>query len=221
MPASPARSLALFFVTVVSGVLTVTGLAPQTGEPSVAAPPPRPAPVLLAQTAAVSPQPVAAGTAPVAVRPAALRPAAVRSAATGLDLLLDQQKQAGLDCTVSRGGTPLCVHGEDRPHAEHAAGTPGSTSSSTQPLGCYGDGTTGPRVRAVYVRPQNGPDRYASSVASIRGWASGLDQQFDLSAKSTGGRRHLRFATTPGSSCTLTVLNVVLPDSALDRKSVV
>lgn len=30
----------------------------------------------------------------------------------------------------------------------------------------------------------------------------------------TGGRRHVRFATTPGTSCQLTVLNVVLPDSA-------
>lgn len=215
MSAYPARLLAVSGLTAVTGLLALTGLSPLTGTPAVAGPAPSTAPVRITQAAAVAPQSLAAAPAAVAARPAAVPPTAVRSAAAGIDLLLAEQQDAGLDCSVSRGGTPLCVHGEDRPHTEHAAGTPsGPTSSSTKPLGCYGDGTSGPRVRAVYARPQSGADRYSSSLASIRGWASGLNQQFDLSAQSTGGRRHVRFATTPGSSCTLTVLNVVLPDSA-------
>jgi hypothetical protein len=128
------------------------------------------------------------------------------------DRVLADQAAAGLTCATSLAAVPLCTHAPD---AGHTASTGGATATPRGgTLGCYGDGTSGPRVRAVYARPQSAPDRYATSLPAIRDWAAGISRQFDTSAARTQGRRHVRFATTPGSRCTLTVLEVVLPDNA-------
>jgi hypothetical protein len=131
------------------------------------------------------------------------------------DLLRDQAA-AGLDCDVTANSVPLCLHGEDAEPAGdlEVASTGGSGTGTSGEIGCYGDGNSGPRVRAVYARPASAADRYSASVPSIRSWAAGMSSTVDASARATGGRRHVRFATSAGSSCAVTVLNVVLPDAA-------
>jgi hypothetical protein len=152
----------------------------------------------------------------------AIRPAAV-AAPTSTDAaqvseLLRSQIEAGLDCETTAGGLPVCGHGEDaEPHGDfvtaESTGSSGSGVGGGQ-IGCYGNGNDGPRIRAVYARPDNAKDQYAASLPSIRTWASRVSGQFDASAAATGSRRHVRFATTAGTSCQVTVLNVVLPASA-------
>ena len=187
----PLRSLVLTSAALLAGAVTVAGLVPTAPTASTAAPPP----------AARVPVPAVA-TAPVEQ---------VRSVAQ----VLREQVAAGMECTLSRGDVPLCLHGEDSAPegVEAASGAAGSTGT-TGSIGCYGNGTDGRRVRAVYARPQSAPDRYAESLPALRGWAAGVSAQLDESAARTGGRRHLRYATTPGPSCAVTVLSVVLPDTA-------
>lgn len=89
------------------------------------------------------------------------------------------------------------------------------TASNTQ-LGCYGTGSDGPRVQAVYARPLGGPDQLAAATASIRQWAADVDATFDRSAQETGGHRHVRFVTDSGNSgCQLAVTEVVLSPAAI------
>lgn len=123
---------------------------------------------------------------------------------------LQEQERSGLTCATSLAGIPLCTH---EPVAAAAETGPAATPRGGT-LGCYGDGTSGPRVRVVYARPQSAPDRSAEAVPAIREWAAGISSQLDASARRTGGRRHVRFATTAGSGCTLLVAQAVLPDSA-------
>ena len=154
----------------------------------------------------LGPAAATAASAPVAeVRARAVPdlPAALPAAALG------RQARAGLTCATSLAAVTLCTH----PASAAAAGA-GTTTPRGGTLGCYGDGTSGPRVRAVYARPRSGPDRYDASVPAIREWAAGISRQFDASAAVTDGRRHVRYATTPGRSCTLLVREVVLPDEA-------
>ena len=142
-------------------------------------------------------------------------------------VLLAAQRAAGLSCSTSSRGLAVCAHGEDsRPAAQDDADaddakvlaeSTGGTSSGSAPaggLGCYGTGTDGRRIRAVYARPAGSANRYAETAPRIRSWAAALDGQFDRSAQRSGGRRHLRFATTAGSACRLVVLDVVLPAAA-------
>lgn len=184
----PLRYLLVSSVTLLSGAVAVAGLVP---------------------AAAVSDLPVAAP--PAAVTAPAVRPAAAVQAAQ----IVREQVSLGMDCTLSRGDVPLCLHGEDTaPGSVEAASGSTGTTGTTGEIGCYGNGTDGRRVRAVYARSQSSPDRYAESLASIRSWAAGVSAQFDESAVRTGGRRHVRYATTPGPSCSVVVLSVTLPDSA-------
>jgi hypothetical protein len=202
---SSLRPLILSFTLALAGATAVVGLPPLAGTPSLAA------------TGAVAPavDPVSVGTAAAAsVTRARVAPTGL--APEGVAAVLREQRAAGLDCELSSKDVPLCVHGEDHePVSRHtAAGTSAGTTASGGQIGCYGTGNDGPRIRAVYARPQSSVDRYASSIGSIRSWAAGVSRQFDTSAVRTGGRRHVRFATTAGAGCAVTVLNVVLPDSA-------
>ena len=192
----PLRPLLLSLAVAVMGGVAVLGLPPLAGSPSIAA---------AAQVTAVAAEPL----------PPQARPAPAALSAGSVPDVLREQRDAGLDCALSAGHTPVCVHGEDvAPSRRHVAGAAGGSTPTSGQIGCYGTGSDGPRVRAVYARPHGAPDRYAASVGSIRGWAAGVSRQFDVSAQRTGGRRHVRFATTAGSGCTVTVLNVVLPDGA-------
>lgn len=174
------------------------------------------------QAAATTPAaPVA--TVATAVRAGAVTTAtqvAARAPRAGEEAVLSEQRAAGLECSTSSRGIPVCVHGDDTRPPQPVAQAPISEAGTLEfaeadsPLGCYGDGTSGPRIRAVYARPEGSTDRFAATAASVRSWAGALDAQFDRSAQRTGGRRHLRFATTAGPNCVLAVLNVVLPSKA-------
>jgi hypothetical protein len=94
------------------------------------------------------------------------------------------------------------------------AGTPASASGPPRAR-CYGDGTSGDRVQAVYARPANHPDRYAQVVGSIQQWAADMDAVFQASADKTGSVRHVRFVTDPG--CNVIVDNVVLSNNGADN----
>ena len=185
----PLRYLIVSSVTLLSGAVAVAGLVP---------------------AAAVSELPTAAPPPAVAV-PAVVPP----DAPVPVVQVLREQVAAGMECSLSRAHVPLCLHGEDTtPGSVEAASGASGTTGTTGAIGCYGNGTDGRRVRAVYARSQSSPDRYAESLTSIRGWAAGVSAQFDESAARTGGRRHVRYATTPGPSCSIVVLSVTLPDTA-------
>jgi hypothetical protein len=199
---TPARRRALLGLTTsVSGLAVVAVLLPLSGGPALE-------PALLTTPAT-----------PATALPTDDPAGSATTASPRVAALLTSQLAAGLDCETTRGGLPLCVHGDDTaPHdsSDVTAASDGSTAGggSGGQIGCYGDGTSGPRVRAVYARPEGAPNNYAATLPSIRSWAAGTSAQFDASAARTGGRRHVRFATTPGTSCSLTVLDVTLPKSA-------
>lgn len=118
---------------------------------------------------------------------------------------------AALACDLV-GGLRLCTHGDDSRTARGEAGPQASTASTR--VGCYGDGVSGPRVVAAYVRPVGSADRFAQYVDRFRGWAGALERSVDDTAHKTGGARHLRFATTSGAPCSLQILRLTLPADA-------
>lgn len=198
---NPLRPLLLSLALTVAGATAVLGLPPLAGGPSLTS----------AIPVAAAPSPAAAPAVEALTAQSRVQPSPLPAVAE----VLREQQEAGLDCALSAGAVPICVHGEDlQPAQRHVAGATGGTTPTSGSVGCYGTGTDGPRVRAVYARPQSAPDRYTASLPSIRGWAAGVSRQFDTSAVRTNGRRHVRFATTAGSGCAVTVLNVVLPDAA-------
>ncbi len=98
--------------------------------------------------------------------------------------------------------TDLCTHGDDlevidfdpsalrrieRP-SEILSQLPGAAPvvrSSEVP--CYGNGSDGSRVQAIYGLPSDLPDQYEQVVPHIRFWAWAMDTQVDRSAAQTGG----------------------------------
>lgn len=84
---------------------------------------------------------------------------------------------------------------------------PSSQEESTVGPPCIGDGTSGHRVRAVYARPADRPDRYAQVVEEIRAWAVEVSDVFRASAAQTGGEREVRWLMP---DCDLQVDHVVL-----------
>lgn len=116
---------------------------------------------------------------------------------------------------VSVGGSAVsCTHGPDPAPADVVVNRPralvaGAVASLDAPsVPCYGDGTSGRRVQAVYAFPADRPDRYDAVLPSIGRWAAQTDQVFAASAARTGGVRHVRFVTD--ASCGLVVLKVAL-----------
>ncbi|CUM35714.1 Ricin B lectin [Streptomyces venezuelae] len=97
-----------------------------------------------------------------------------------------------------------------------SAGQTVAAGPAGQTVQCDGDGSTGNRVQVVYVHGP-GRDRYAEYVASFRKWAADADLIYSMSAKDTGGVRHIRYVTA--ADCTPTVLNIELPSSALSEFS--
>lgn len=137
----------------------------------------------------------------------------------GHDDHLGRHTAAGLACDRLADGAPLCTHGDshgvrDHGRSERIAASTGGRTGTTGAIGCYGDGQDGARVRLVYAKAEGSPDRFEQSLPSFTGWAKGASGQLDASAKATGGRRHVRYATTPGSGCQLVVQRVTLPTKA-------
>jgi hypothetical protein len=122
-------------------------------------------------------------------------------------------------------GGELCTHGGDVTPPEFATpaalaeGQPtvaestdaNAAAGGTAGIQCYGDGATGQRVQPIYARAADRPDRYASVLDTIRGYAARVDAEINASAAETGGERHVRWVTdavNPG--CTLDVRSVTL-----------
>jgi hypothetical protein len=91
----------------------------------------------------------------------------------------------------------------------------GTTSSGSANAPCYGDGTSGDRVQAIYAHASNVADRYGQVAASIRQWAAMADAVYNASAQETGGVRHIRFVTD--SSCAVVVRDVTLSTTGDDN----
>ncbi len=133
----------------------------------------------------------------------------------------------GFEVEDSRGA---CSHGPDPappgvdvrevPTAAELAADAGSgdgTAAAAGSVPCYGDGSTGKRVQAIYAVSSDLVDRYASVVGLIRGYAWNADQAFYNSAVRDGGVRHLRWVTDAG--CQLLVDHVVLSPTGDDSIS--
>jgi len=125
------------------------------------------------------------------------------------------------------GKVVVCSHGPDpaprgvnvtkpRSAADLAASTSTSPTASGS-VQCVGDGTSGPRVQAVYAVASGSTDRFASIAPLIAGWAGQMDGVVEQSAAATGGDRHLRFVTN--ADCSLNVLRVTLSATGNDTFS--
>ena len=95
--------------------------------------------------------------------------------------------------------------------AERAAGFASAGAGTAIP--CYGNGTSGNRVQAVYVSATDQPDRYPQIAPLIPAWASAADDVFHLSAQENGGTRHLRFVHD--AQCNLDIRSVRISPAAL------
>ena len=118
---------------------------------------------------------------------------------------------AGVRCTHGADPAPAGVDTSRRPTTEElyaqATATAATTTTATNgPISCYGDGTTGKRVQAVYAHAADVADRYADLAPLILQWATATDAVFADSAAATGGTRHVRWVTDP--SCNLVVQRV-------------
>ncbi|MFD4671623.1 ricin-type beta-trefoil lectin domain protein [Lentzea sp. NPDC058450] len=95
-----------------------------------------------------------------------------------------------------------------------------SPALSAQSVVCDGDGVSGKRVQAVYVRGDQSPDRYAQLVGQFQTFADQIDSAFvEAGSRLGGGVRHVRFVTQP--DCRAKVDNVVVPQSAMSSPSAV
>jgi Calx-beta domain len=79
---------------------------------------------------------------------------------------------------------------------------------------CFGDGTSGPRVQAIYARASDHTDQFSTIVPSIRTWAAEADATFNGSAAESGTVRHIRWQTD--GLCQPTVDHVILSPSGDD-----
>lgn len=135
----------------------------------------------------------------------------------------------GLLEVASPKGASQCTHGpdpaakgvdvrkartvEDIAMATKSASQLAGTVAATVP--CFGDGTSGNRVQAIYAHASDVPDRYASLAGLFPQWAANADAVFNSSAAQTGGIRHLRWVTDAG--CNLSVARVTLSPTGDDN----
>jgi hypothetical protein len=95
--------------------------------------------------------------------------------------------------------------------ATSGSGTAGGTAAA---LPCYGDGTSGRRVQAIYAHAADVADRYSNVLGVLRQAAVNTDQVFATSAARSGAVRHLRWVTDSG--CNLVVDRVQLSSTGDD-----
>lgn len=105
--------------------------------------------------------------------------------------------------------------GEDDATAEARGGGTTTTGTTTaSPITCDGDGVSGNRIQAIYARASDQPDRYSQYLASIKGWAAGVNNVFIESGLQNGSARNLRWVHD--ANCYVTVANVVLSPTGDD-----
>lgn len=107
---------------------------------------------------------------------------------------------AGRDVREPRSTAELREEAGLSPVPSVANTTPGTSTAPTDGSGaivCDGDGTTGKRVEALYVRPSDKTDRFASIKDALGSYVIRADRQLNASARETSGSRHWRFATDP------------------------
>lgn len=122
---------------------------------------------------------------------------------------------AGVDVTKVPSVDQLEQRAQDVAEAEVAGTISGtSTSGSSGQVPCYGTGSDGKRVEAIYAVASDRTDRFGTVAPLIAGYAANADKAFADSAKATGGIRHLRWLTTP--DCKLVVDHVVLSTTGDD-----
>ena len=135
----------------------------------------------------------------------------------------------GVDCysVQKQGGAAieLCDHGPDVP-ADLTLGLPlesypqydtsALTPQATAGIKCYGDGTSGIRVQAVYVVPPNVTPP-AGRLDQIKTYAAQVETEVSKSAQETGGARHVRWVTN--STCDLDIMQVTLTSATSDNLS--
>ncbi|OXM53166.1 ricin-type beta-trefoil lectin domain protein [Amycolatopsis alba] len=79
---------------------------------------------------------------------------------------------------------------------------------------CDGDGVSGKRVQALYVRGNTQADRYGQLVGQFQTFTSQIDDIFvEAASRLGGGVRHVRYVHD--ASCKATIANVVIAQSAM------
>ncbi len=134
------------------------------------------------------------------------------------------QAPPGVDVTRHLSAATLADRPGAGPAVIHAAATVGvptpvvAQSTATSPaVTCDGDGHSGYRIQPMYVVEAGHANRYSSLLDSFRIWAAGTDDVVNRSAALTGGVRHFRYVTDPGSggTCVADVLNITVPAGSM------
>src|SRR5207248_8474313 len=148
--------------------------------------------------------------------PAAETAAARGQIFKGLRAAGDHERCHGAFALVTSGD---CTHGPDPAPAgidvrhrravnANDTSSGGSTAAASGTVPCYGSGSDGMRVQAIYAHAADVADRYSQYAGSMRTWVAAVDTVFNGSAAETGGVRHVRFVTD--GSCNLVVADVQL-----------
>lgn len=134
-----------------------------------------------------------------------------RSDATGAVIDLDAP-----GAVIETPDGPLAVAGptelvgpDGAPLLPAAGSRPAGLDEATPGIQCTGDGTSGPRVQAVYAWTSQ--DRSDEVIPLIRRWAADVAATVRVSADQSNARLNVRWVTTPG--CVLSVMMVRLTGS--------
>jgi hypothetical protein len=114
--------------------------------------------------------------------------------------------------------TSRCAHGPDpappgvdvrkRPPLTALTTAAASELTAGGDVSCYGTGSDGQRIQAIYAVAADRADRYSSLLSLLPAYAANADKAFNDSAALGGQQRHLRWVTD--GACKLVVEHVVL-----------
>jgi hypothetical protein len=87
--------------------------------------------------------------------------------------------------------------------------------SAVNTIPCDGDGTSGPRIQALYVHASDVPDRSAAFATSFQIWANNTNNVFIGSSSQTGAPKSLRWVQD--ANCKVIVNDVTLSPTGDDN----
>ncbi len=124
-----------------------------------------------------------------------------------------------LEVYTSQGEFQGCSHGPDPAPAGVDARDPvqpytSAELTSANNIACEGDGQSGSRVQALYVRAEGTPSNYARFSASFQEYARRANTLIIESSYKNGQPRSIRFVTD--SSCKVNVPEVTIPNGSDD-----